>query len=748
MKKSIKKFLIGSGISFSIITPSLTIIACSSVTQINKNESTFLEYVNNNITKTDIEDAVNNRLAKLKDEVSKWNENNLEYLKINIVNSSAFVTSFENGTFSYVINFDTQLQGINYTREEKATNQKFIISEDVQGSKDVGFELELKQTNSRISTNSIRSQFRKNMINARNFLINTFLDKTNLDDFDKDHMIVKNISINHTNDIHGRFTEDQGQFNRHIGLNNFAAYFNTKNPDLLLDAGDYFQGTGVSDRDKGRTASIVANIIGFDGISAGNHEFDWGKETFLEYSQMAPFYSSNVKYIDTLGTEIANQSFIPGTKIKTIKGDLQVGLIPLTTEDTEFKTNPAGIANLKWENVIETTRSQIASLKAMGINLIVVYGHLGDDATSVRTSIQLAEAIDEIDLIIDGHSHQRYEIGKKVNNAFLVQTGDHTRHIGEVNFDFDKSTGKIVNYANKYINLDEFLLEKDSLKRVKEADEQIATAAAAFEKTSSTEAFKFGFDLATGVLNNGTVERTVRTLETNIGNFVSDSLKYWVENNTNLRQVEGEPDPKIISIFNGGGIRSSIDVDASKNFIVTNGQILAVSPFNNFLKVVKITGKDLKELFRISATKWQDGGFLQVSNNLEVNYSLNAIANNNSNNAILATNSVTSIKYEGVEILDSDEFNLAINDFLQAGGDGFNILKTQTEIVSGRLLTQVITEYGKALETLSLDPNSKYRDVNYEKIFIRPNEATRIKINPSNDLAKEIINRFNSIVSL
>lgn len=732
-----KKLIISSALFATAIFPIATFVSCSNSTD-KSNEEKFLDYLKSNVKSQDIEEAVQNKVTGLQNEITKWNENNEDYLKIKVTEKSV-KSSFKNGAFAYEIIFNTELQGIEYQRKETVSEQNFTVDEDVKGSKQVGFVIELTQTNSRINPKSVRAQPVKTMVSAKNFLTQSFLDKTKLDDFDNDNQIVKNIRVNHSNDIHGRLSEDTGKFNKYIGLNNFAAYFNSKNPDLLLDAGDYYQGTGVSNNDNGVIASQAASIIGFDGISAGNHEFDFGKDNFLEQSKIAPFYSSNIKYVDNVGNkEVAGHLIIPGTKVKTIKGDLQVGLIPLTTEDTEVKANPNNTPNLEWENIIETTRKQIASLKAMGVNLIVVYGHLGDDATSVRTSVQLAEAIDEIDLIIDGHSHKRYEVGRKVNNAYLVQTGSYTQNIGEIQFDFNKKTGKIENYTNKYINLDEFLLSKENLERVKEVDKLVEEAVNNYRKSIESEVFTLKYDLADSVIvkEGETPTRTVRTLETNIGNFFADAMKWYAEENSKNKNI--------IAIQNGGGIRTSIDTNPP-DYKVSEGQILEVSPFNNYFNIVEITGKQLKDVFNFSATKWQDGGFLQISNNLKVSYKLNAIPSNSTDNSLLEENKAISIKYNDKEISVDDVFSLVINDFMNAGGDGYEMLKGLKELTSGVLLTDVLKAFGKELNSLDSKPDSEYKSSNYQKSYIKPSEASRIKITPVNDVAKEIINKFNSV---
>ena len=86
-------------------------------------------------------------------------------------------------------------------------------------------------------------------------------------------------TILHTNDIHGRFVEDDG---RVIGMAKVKGLKDKYNPDLMVDSGDAFQGLPVSNNSKGEEMAKAMNGVGYDAMTVGNHEFDFGYDQLLK----------------------------------------------------------------------------------------------------------------------------------------------------------------------------------------------------------------------------------------------------------------------------------------------------------------------------------------------------------------------------------------------------------------------------------------------------------------------------------
>ncbi|OYD26947.1 UDP-sugar diphosphatase [Mycoplasma testudineum] len=740
---NLKKIMFNSTLIITSTTVASLAIACKAPSEnVPKpavtNETELLKYINENLTQTILETAVNDKLNELKNGVKSWNSQNDKY-KITIDKADVSNIKWNDNKVSYTITFNTKLQGISYTRVETVDNAELVVSDNVGGTKQVGFSQKLLQTNNRLIDVEKSSIEKTNIVSVHNFF-KTWFNQISEDDFEKDFNTVKNITIYHTNDIHGRLDEDASPFNQYIGLANFAAYAKTYPADLLIDAGDLYQGTGESNLDKGLSASKMISAAGFQGIAIGNHEFDYGKANFLKLNEIAPYYSSNIYYKDTVGNETLGQLLSPSTRLYTIKGDLQVALVPFTTEDTAYKTNPANTENVGFADIIETAKQEIAKLKALGINFIIGYGHLGDDITSVQTSVQMLNQVKDFDLFIDGHSHRKYEVGRKIGDTYIVQTGSYTQHLGSIKFDFNKTTGKVENWSNKYINLEEFSKTKNDLVRNETVDKLRDEAISKFAALKTEVAFPFPYSLLESITIGSNRERTVRLIESSAGNFFADAMQWKTQ--TSLKGTDNS-DLKVISIQNGGGVRASINVPESGRNL-TQGDLLLMSPFNNTLISVKITGAQLKQILAFSAKNWGAGSFLQFGSNLEVSYNLNFVDSKASDKTALESNSVTSIKYQGVEIKDEDVFALATNDFIRAGGDGYSMIKDNAELVNGNNLNEVMVEYGQFLNDKKVVDKLGYSIEMYSNVYIKPSEAKRIKINPTNDAAKSIISKFEA----
>ena len=100
-------------------------------------------------------------------------------------------------------------------------------------------------------------------------------------------------TILHTNDIHGRFVEDDG---RVIGMAKVKGLKDKYNPDLMVDSGDAFQGLPVSNNSKGEEMAKAMNGVGYDAMTVGNHEFDFGYDQLLKLQKQLnfPIVSSNI----------------------------------------------------------------------------------------------------------------------------------------------------------------------------------------------------------------------------------------------------------------------------------------------------------------------------------------------------------------------------------------------------------------------------------------------------------------------
>ena len=181
--------------------------------------------------------------------------------------------------------------------------------------------------------------------------------------------------ILHTNDTHGY---DQ----RADGVNGMATVAALKEDYeakgykvLLVDAGDAIQDNNLVNFSKGKTAIDFMNAVGYDAMTLGNHEFDYGSDVALARIKQAkfPIVSANI-IVDATG-----KPFTGKTHAIIRKGDLKIGVFGLTTPSTITTSNPKstrGLTFLSKEEMYKAAQKEVDALKAAHCDLIVAIGHL------------------------------------------------------------------------------------------------------------------------------------------------------------------------------------------------------------------------------------------------------------------------------------------------------------------------------------------------------------------------------------
>ena len=249
----------------------------------------------------------------------------------------------------------------------------------------------------------------------------------------------------HTNDMHGRLNEvprdsENGDYTL---LSRLKYFIETEKPSLVLDGGDAIQGLPISNISKGKYMIDAMVDVGYNMMTVGNHEFDFGYDVAvglksqLEGTGMS-ILSSNVMKGGTL-------SFKPYEILET--GGKKVALIGLTTPETTTKTHPNNVEGVTFLEPITQAVKYIDEIldENNDIDLIVPVGHLGKD---LQTKVEwrgntLAEHLSAKGysvpiLVVDGHSHSTVNPGVMIgDNVLYVQTGEYLNNIGRVEIDFD-----------------------------------------------------------------------------------------------------------------------------------------------------------------------------------------------------------------------------------------------------------------------------------------------------------------------
>lgn len=554
------------------------------------------------------------------------------------------------------------------------------------------------------------------------------------------------VTVLHTNDVHGRMVEDDR--NGVIGdalLSGIVNDYRSKGTTLVFDSGDSFQGLPISNSSKGEDMATVMNAVGYDAMTVGNHEFDFGLDQLRRLSKQInfPIITSNV-YVN--GVRLFQPSTIVD-KTPGVDGD-EVVVIGVTTPETATKTHPRNIVGVTFKDPISEVEAVIdqvesnARAEGKDYKTYIVLAHLGIDTTTPvewRGST-LAEALSNYAplkgkrvLVLDGHSHTLHT-ATYGDNVTYNQTGSYLNNVGRVVYNSDR----ILSHG---------VITHDEAKKNYQVN---PTLKAMLDDIQA----KYKADSSKVVIENSPVKLSgdrmdVRVRETNLGNVVADALLDYGQS--------GFSHKSNLAVTNGGGLRETI----AKDKPVTKGDIIAVLPFGNSVAQIQVTGQNIYDMFVKSL-----GSILQVDesgkNVLDENGQpllepSGGFLQEAGARVYYDTTLPTEKRILSIDILDpetkaykpldtTETYYLVTNDFLAAGGDGYTMLGGPRE--EGPSMDSIFADY-LATADLSkyavINPNSRTISIssaNYAALT-KKDEAEQPTLNPlspvtPSDVAKEL----------
>jgi 5'-nucleotidase / UDP-sugar diphosphatase len=482
------------------------------------------------------------------------------------------------------------------------------------------------------------------------------------------------LRIIHTNDHHARIEPVTGGTPAapiHGGVSRRKTLIDAIRDEggnqVLIDAGDIFQGTLWFNQYLGMADLEFYHAMGYEVMTIGNHEFDKGPQPLADFIKLAqfPVLSANIV---TDGSSPINGLYKPWI-VKEVGGQ-KIGIFGLTTEDTPAIASPG--PGISFTNYIEAARKAVADLKAQGVNKIIALTHIG-----ITFDRELARQVDGIQVIIGGHSHTPMgaqvtppdpnrpypEVIASPSSKPVIMATDWEwgRWLGDLTVGFD-ANGDITSVV---------AAQPPQVLPSIEPNQGFEDRIKVLSAPLSALRTKIVGDAAVPL--NG-ARADVRTKETNLGNLIADAML-----------EKGRSAGAQVSLMNGGSIRASIDAGQ-----VTLGELLDVQPFGNTIGLVTITGAQLKEALEngVSQIETTAGRFAQVAN---MRYSYDT--------ARPVGDRVTGVQVSdgkgGYTTLDpAGSYRLVTNAFLIAGGDGYTVLGQGTNrIDTGLLDVDVTTDY-------------------------------------------------------
>lgn len=362
------------------------------------------------------------------------------------------------------------------------------------------------------------------------------------------------------NDFHGSYLYDESY--SQTGLSRIGKYLideKTKDPEntFIISSGDMFQGGAESNITYGDIVIDAMNIIGFDAMAIGNHEFDWGEEVLSSMASKMdfPLLGFNVYYKDTLN----RPSFLsPSTIIQ--KEGIKVGIIGAIQPGIESSILPSIADNYDYLMQYEEIKNEAYRLKTSeNCDIVVLSTHDG----SFRDYEELSEKFNEIERYIDalflGHEHDLMSGKFTGTNVPYIQGKCNGEYLSKISLDLKLVDNHYIVESSSYENIKTFT---SFLEESNEINQNYDLYKSEIEKIRDEVLCTF----------DSYVSRA------DFGQYIAYSLLKYV----NDEKILGT-DKASLGMINTGGIRSNVTAGT-----FTYGDLIKIYPFENVLCVMKI----------------------------------------------------------------------------------------------------------------------------------------------------------------
>ncbi|RIY32844.1 hypothetical protein CJP74_03410 [Psittacicella melopsittaci] len=471
----------------------------------------------------------------------------------------------------------------------------------------------------------------------------------------------------HVNDTHGRFWEDsRGQAGfAYIAtiVDNVRKEAEAKGePVIVLHAGDFNTGVPESDLQFAEPDIKGMNLIGFDAVAVGNHEFDVTEDKMKLQKDwlIAPLLSANIEYVGADGKPVP--FYQPYTFFT--KDGLKFLVIGTTTPSTKVQSNPIHTKNFNFTDPAEAflAAQKDSEAKNGKADVVISLSHLGyypngKHGAQPYGDYVLAQKLpqDSVALLVSGHTHViacvddqgelvNYKPGDacKVpysNGMPIVQAGYWGHYVGKAEFEYKDGKSTLVSYELIPVNLKNRLRDAEGKSYYVDA----ATPVAANQEVY--DALKVYQDKGSEALQVkvGTLTEELPTSRgqlTKLGYLAAEAQR-------TIAQAD-------FAVMNSGGLRAALPQGD-----ITYRDILIVQPFANTLTTVDLTKAEVEDyLTKIAGI--QGGGFPQYAG---VTFDYDA-----------QTGAVSNVKINGSALEEGKTYKLVVLSFLANGGDNYPVI--------------------------------------------------------------------------
>ncbi|MGR4988369.1 bifunctional UDP-sugar hydrolase/5'-nucleotidase UshA [Vibrio rotiferianus] len=484
-------------------------------------------------------------------------------------------------------------------------------------------------------------------------------------------------TVLHTNDNHGRFWENSkgeyGMAARKTLIESIRAEVAANGGEsILLSGGDINTGVPESDMQDAVPDFVGMNLLGYDAMAVGNHEFDNSLDVLDMQAELAdfPMLAANIYKKDADGN-VTDERYFDPYKVFTING-LKVAVIGLTTKDTAKLVNPDNVASIYFEDPQVEIQKTLAEIEANEkVDLVFATTHMGhyqdgNHGSEAAGDVMLARSLEEgeLDAIIGGHSqnpvcmepgtneYADFKPGDdcapdQQNGTYIMQAHEWGKYVGRADFEYYDGKLHLADYALIPVNLK----AKDE-----NGDYQFITEEIKPDATVKSILLPYqqqGQDLLDVKVSetDGKLEgdrNVVRSQQTNLGHLLGEAYRTY-----NLVNAD-------FGVMNSGGVRDSIQAGD-----ITYRDVLTVQPFGNFVTKATMTGAEVKEYLDVVATKSAGSGAYAQLDNIKLSVDCDA-----------SDVTITDINGKGFDLAAT--YTFSVISFSAAGGDNYPIIDVES----------------------------------------------------------------------
>ena len=509
----------------------------------------------------------------------------------------------------------------------------------------------------------------------------------------------EDIIILHTNDVHCAVLSGIG----YDGLMLYKKELQKKYKHVLLvDAGDHIQGDVIGLLSKGIDIIKIMNKVGYDVVTLGNHEFDFGLDHLDNCSDYLECGYISCNYCYRKNKTSIYQPYV----IKEV-GNKKIAFIGVITPQTLIKTYLNNIVDedgnklydfLEGNNsqeLFERVQNHIDDAKSKGVDYVILLNHLGNegDALNKYTSAELLSHINGVDVMIDGHTHQVYNLTNKDKDGteiIMSQTGTKLVNIGLLKIKTDNTiTSEIISEVPEPSDKEGAELVKRNDKN-RWIDKEMNDFINALINSHSEELNEIiGYADFSLIINSDPNKdhhkHLTRSEETTLGNLIADSLRNAGKNDTD------------IALISAGTIRDDL---LEGNITYLN--IISILPYSNEIIVKEISGQDILDALELSLRFLPEKSprFPQVSGmSFNVDISIPSSVEVDENEVFVRVKGkrrVSNVKIGKEDLVLDKKYKIALDTYIGNGGDGYSMIGKSEELYSTLTLdNQAVINYIK-----------------------------------------------------